>query len=290
MKILNSSFQITLLVILLVAMNIGIEKLTDSGLSGAEILFTRSIFNLIAAFFIAIYTKANIVPKHPKLQLGAFICLGLSLLLVFTAYQYISAGSVSTMQRLDIPILVLLAVFSQKVNWLQLVLSVSALIGVALLLYFNQTTDEDPIGYMIVLSAVVVMCINTVIQKRIAIAENIPTIIFISSLSSVFWGGIRCIQTHATFQNLNALTLFTRVILSLINLAIFYLINYVYKNYNPEIVRFPYLLAAFFTMITEMIIEQKIFNPLLLGGNIGILILISLLVKSRLSTNNTTIS
>ena len=282
--------QIGLLVALLVAMNIGIEELTDNGISGAEILLLRSICNLVAAIFIAGYSWKSIIPKQPKLQVGAFICLGLSLLLIFTAYQYISAGSVSTLQRLDIPLLVIIAAFSNQSKLSQTLLALFAFALVATLLILNKTTDEVPIGYFIVLSAVVILCINTLLQKKIAITENIQTIILISSLSSVFWGGIRCWQTHSTFANIQLDSLLIIVGLSFINLIIFYIVNDLYKKKSPEVVRYPYLLAAFMTMMTEMIVEHKIFNPILIVGNISILIVLTLLVRSRhknLMTNET---
>lgn len=289
-KLNSGGLQIALLVALLVAMNIGIEELTDQGITGAEILLVRSICNLVAAIFIAAYSTTSILPKQPKLQAGAFICLGLSLLLIFTAYQYISAGSVSTLQRLDIPLLVLISAFGGQSKLSQTLLALLAFALVAALLLLNKTTDEDPIGYFIVLSAVVILCINTLLQKKIAITENIQTIILISSLSSVFWGGVRCWQTHSTFANIQLDSLLAIVGLSIINLIIFYLVNDLYKKKRPEVVRYPYLLAAFLTMITEMIVEHKMFNPILIIGNISILIVLTLLVRSRhknLMTNET---
>jgi len=279
---LNSGWwQMAVLVALLVAMNIGIEQLTDKDITGAEILFFRSICNLIAAIFIAAYSRKSIIPKQPKLQLGAFICLGLSLLLIFTAYQYISAGSVSTLQRLDIPLLIIITAFGGQSKLSQTLLALLAFVLVAALLILNKTTDEDPIGYFIVLSAVIILCINTLLQKKIAVTENIQTIILISSLSSGFWGGIRCWQTHSTFANIHLDSLLVIAGLSIINLIIFYIVNDLYKKKSPEVVRYPYLLAAFLTMITEMIVEHKIFNPILIVGNISILIVLTLLVRGR---------
>lgn len=279
---LNSGWlQYTVLVSLLVAMNIGIEELTYKGITGAEILLLRSICNFIAAIFIAAYSRKSIIPKQPKLQLGAFICLGLSLLLIFTAYQYISAGSVSTLQRLDIPLLVIIAAFGSQSKFSQTLLALFAFALVATLLILNKTTAEDPIGYFIVLSAVVILCINTLLQKKIAITENIQTIILISSLSSVFWGGIRCWQTNSTFSNIQLDSLLVIVGLSFANLLIFYIVNDLYKKKSPEVVRYPYLLAAFLTMITEMIVEHKIFNPILIVGNISILIVLTILVNTE---------
>ena len=250
----------------------------------------RSSCNLLAAFSIAGFTKTSIIPKQPKLQFGTFMCSGLSLLLVFTAYQYISAGSVSTLQRLDIPLLVLVAAFNKKSNLLQISLSLLAFVLVAALIVFSKTTNEHPIGYFIVLAAVVIICINTLLQKKIALTENIPTIIFISSISSVFWSGIQCLQTHATFANIHAGNLLVIIGLSIINLIIFYIINDIYKKYNPEVVRYPYLVAAFFTMIVEMVIAQKLSSPVLIIGNISILVVLTLLVRSRQIKNITEIS
>lgn len=280
-KLINGFGLIAILVVLLVALNIGIEQLTNQKITGAEVLVIRSLCNLLSVFVIAFFSKKSIIPKQPKLQIGIFLCLGLSLLLFYTAYQYISAGSVSTLQRLDIPLLVLTAAFSKKSTLAQMLTALLAFILVAALLVMNKATSENPIGYLIVLSGVGILCINTLLQKRIAILENIQTIIFISSLSSVFWGAVRCYQFHSTFSNVHLFSFFVIVGLSLINLAIFYIVNILYKKHQPEIVRYPYLLAAFLTMVTEMIIAHKLFSPILIIGNTSILIVLSFLVRSR---------
>ena len=284
---LNSGWwQYAILVALLVAMNISIEELTNTGITGAEILLIRSVFNLLGAFIIAGITRESIIPRKPKLQIGAFICMGLSLLLIFTAFQYISAGSVSTLQRLDIPLLVLIAAFSRKSSRLQILLALLSFVLVAVLLLLNKATDQKPIGYFIILSAVIIICISTLLQKKISVTENIPTIIFISSMSSVFWGGIRCWQTHSTFSHIHLGGLSVIFGLNLINLIIFYMITDLYRRHRPEVVRYPYLLAAFMTMITEMIVAHKLFSPILIIGNTAILLAITLLVRRRQKSIN----
>ncbi|MEI6052255.1 MAG: hypothetical protein WCQ44_06095 [Opitutaceae bacterium] len=285
-KLNGGWWQYAILVALLVAMNIGIEQLTNTGITGAEILLIRSIFNLIGAFIIAGINRESIIPRNPKLQIGAFICMGLSLLLIFTAFQYISAGSVSTLQRLDIPLLVLIAAFSRKSTRIQVLLALLSFVLVAALLLLNKATDQNPIGYFIILSAVVIICISTLLQKKISVTENIPTIIFISSLSSVFWGGVRCGQTHSTFAHIHLGGLSVIFGLNLINLIIFYMITDLYKRHSPEVVRYPYLLAAFMTMITEMIVAHKLFSPILIIGNTAILLVLTLLVRSRQKSVN----
>lgn len=202
-RLTKDIWLITILVALLVALNIGIEQLTNQKITGAEVLLIRSLANLIVVFFIAAYTKKSIIPKQPKMQIGVFLCLGLSLLLFYTAYQYISAGSVSTLQRLDIPVLVLAATSSRKITWPQILLAAFAFILVAVLLILNKAKSESPLGYIIVLTGVCILCVNTVLQKKIATLENIQTIIFISSISSFFWAGVRCYQIHATFSHVH---------------------------------------------------------------------------------------
>lgn len=276
----KSIAPILLLAVLLVAMNIGIEQLTDADVNAAAILTVRSGFNLAAGLGIALLRQQSIVPQAPRLQAGAFIMLGLSLLLVFTAYEYISAGSVSTLQRLDIPLLALAGMYGRQLNLKQAGLATGALALVGALLLLNQTTDEDPLGYMLVLGGVAVISMNTLVQKKLAMKENIETIIVIASLSSLCWGALRCWQTGVGFDNLTAAHVLTIFVLSVINLVIFYLVNTMYKKHAPEMVRYPYLLAAFLTMMAEMVVEHKVFNGLLIGGNIAILLVITLLVHA----------
>lgn len=273
------------LILFLICLNIGIEQLTNLKISGAEILFIRAIFNLLVAFGIAYFTKKNIIPKKVKLQLGTFLCIGLGLLLNFSAFQFISASSVSTLQRLDIPLLCLFAMFRFKFSIQQFLLCILVFTVVGCLIFINQTTKENPIGYLLILSSVVVLSINTILQKKIAISENLPTIMVIVSLSSVFWGGIRCLQTNSTFENIHLSSLIAIFGLAIINVFIFYIVNDLYKKYHPEFVRYPYLLSAFGTMIVEMLINQKLLNKYLIIGNIIILILLTILVYLRQDKN-----
>lgn len=281
----NKWLQFTVMVLLNIAMSIGIEELTDQQISGAEILFIRAICNLVFVILLAATNKKSIIPKKPALQTGAFICLGLSLLLFFSAYQFISAGSVSTLQRLDIPLLAVISLFTIQFSLKQFVYSLFAFSLVVALLLFSKTTDEDPFGYVLVVCGVIVIAINTLLQKKIAANENIVSIMFVISLSSVFWGGIRCWQSNSTFKNITLYTFLAIFLLSLVNLVVFYLVNDLYKKHSPEYVRYPYLVAAFCTMIVEMIVEDKVFNSFLIIGNVAILIILTLLVKSMQDKN-----
>jgi len=188
------------------------------------------------------------------------------LLLIFSAYQYISAGSVSTLQRLDIPLLTLIALFTGKSNIKQTALSLIAFALVTILIILNKSTEETPIGYFLVLSGVVIIAINTLLQKKIAETENIETIMVVVSISSVFWGGIRCWQTYSTFSNVTPILLLAIIGLSIINLVVFYIVNDLYKKHSLEFVRYPYLVAAFGTMVVEMIIAHKLSSALLIIG------------------------
>lgn len=282
LEILNSGWrQIFILAVLLVTMNLGIEKLTDENVTGAEILLIRAVFNLLMVLSIAFLFKKSVVPSKPGLQFGAFVCLGSSLLLVFTAYQYISAGSVSSLQRLDIPLLVLAAFFSRKFSKSQFALSLTALGLVILLIIVNEKTDENPFGYFLVISGVIVICFNTLLQKKIAAVEKIETIMVVTSLSSIFWGAIRCWQAGASFESIKFPQIILIFGLSVINFIIFYIVNDLYKKQSPEFIRYPFLLAAFLTMGMEMMIEWKIFSPILITGNIAILIIMTLIVNVR---------
>ncbi|SDE31590.1 hypothetical protein [Niabella drilacis] len=244
-------------------------------------LFIRSLFNLLLVFVVAGVTKQKLLPTQPKLQIGAFICLGLSLLLIFTAYQYISAGSVSTLQRLDIPLLAVLAMH-QKFSLKKLLLSVLAFLLVAVLVVYTSANGENPVGYFLVLAGVALVAVNTLIQKQIAAKENIVAIMLVGCLSSICWGGLRCWQGCSSFQNMSPAILLAIFGLAVVNLTIFYLVNELYKKHPPEFVRYPYLIAAFGTMCVEMLMKQRWQSPVVIAGNTAILLVFSVLVTDRL--------
>lgn len=277
----NCRFQLISLVVFLILMNIGIEELTDKKIKGSTVLFIRGIFNLSFAILIAIFNGNHIIPKHPKLQLGSFMTKGLSLLLIFSSYQYISAGSVNTLNRLEIPIITLFSLPIRKQPFSAFSLSILSFLIVGGLIFFNENIDEDPYGYALVLMGVVLISAYTLIQKKVASLENIEVIMIVSSISSIFWSGITGINYSEILGVFRSTDIILILILALINLSIFYIINDVYKKHPVNYVRFPYLIAALGTMCLEMIVEQKIFSPILIIGNISILITLTILIKLK---------
>ncbi len=278
----NFAIIVASLILLNIIMSISVSHLTTQNITGAEILFIRAVFNLLLALGIGIVTKQKMLPTQPGLQSGSFICIGLSLLLIFTAYQYISAGSVSTLQRLDIPLLVLIAVFTKgQFSRKRFGLAVLSFAFVILMVLLNRQTGEKLMGYLLLLAAVGMIAINTLLQKKIAVKENIVTIMIVVCLSSIFWGGFRCWQVGSTFQHINPAILLFIFGLAVINVIVFYLVNALYKTHSPEFVRYPYLIAAFGTMIAEMLLTQKWQSPIVIAGNVFILILMSILIQPK---------
>ncbi len=273
--------KILLLILLLVIMNISIEQLTNLKISGAEILFIRAVFNFGLAVLVAVKNRETIIPQKPKLQIGTFLLFGLGMLLNFSAYQYISAGSVSTLQRLDIPLLVLVSFLYSPFNGRKGFLAVLSFLVVGLMIFYSRNAQENVLGYVLIIFSVIVLVINTLLQKKIAVKENIATIMAVVSLSSLFWGGIRCWQSGADFQKITPMILGIIFGLAVINLIIFYLVNELYKKYPAEFVRYPYLISAFAIMIVEMLIKQKWETPVVIFGNIAILIIITFLVGNK---------
>ncbi len=277
---------IVILVVLLVSMNIFVEHLTNLHITGAEVLGVRSLFSLIFIAAYSFFKEKSLVPRELKLQTNSFFFSGLSLLLIMTGFEYISAGSVSTMQRMDIPLLIVIAAFTSKVTKTQLFLSLVTFAIIVALILLSNKTDESPVGYLIVFTGVVCVCINALLQKKISRKEEVQIIIAITSLSSLTWSLFRCYQKHTSFENIQSEQYLLLAMLGAFNVGIIFIMTQLYKLYKPDFVRYPFLLCTFLTMIVEMIVAHKLFSPIVLIGNTALLIIVTYLVKTRLEKSS----
>jgi hypothetical protein len=268
-------------VILLVIMSLSIKSVTSEGIAGQWVLFLRSAMNLVIAFAIVIARKSDIRPVKPVLQGWSFLLFGLSLLLVFSAYEHLSAGTVTTLQRLDIPTIVILGAMTGTVVRKEIGLALTTFLVVAINLWLSGNTQGEPIGYILMLGAVMTVAISTLIQKRIAVSEQVETVMVFSCLSSLIWSGGSVFAMGITYVVPTGAQLSLIGFLALVNTALFYLVYRLYRAHTPEFVRYIYLWAAMATVITEIVIGLSPFQPIVVGGNLVIIVLLGFLIRSR---------
>lgn len=257
----NQNLLYFIVIIVLVALNNNCyEYLTNNKLKAPQILFYRGGFTLLLTIVYARYKKQTLVPTDIKAQALRFITTGGSLLLALFSFNYLSAGTVSLLSRLDIPVLVLFSVLLKKSkHWFQIALSLLVIGAVLFLTIDPNFIDEDRNGFLLIFGSIGMVAIGYLTVHRGSNTESIPALINVSSMSCLFFGGLLMIfyryEWVIAFENVAMI-----IISSFINIALFYLTIARYKAYSPEKALLPFVLAILSTSVFEMIIEQKFYS------------------------------
>lgn len=278
---IKSIYLFVLLVLLITGIQLFVEELTEIGLLGTQILFWLSCFNIVFVVAKNLISKSTFLPNDPKWQFFRFLFVGVSMICLFSSFEFISAASFSTLSRIDIPIIILITAISIKQSKKKIYLSVFVLFVVAFILYESQEVDEDFLGYMLVIFGVLGNVLNTLLKKRMSTTESLELIILVGSSSALVWCfGWMQYKGVSPFE-IKQIYIFEIIALSIMNLILNYVLIHLFKRHSAEAVRFPYIIAAVLTMVLEMIIEQKFFSWILISTNLVLLSLIALIVWKR---------
>jgi drug/metabolite transporter (DMT)-like permease len=286
----NSKTNITCLgIILLVAVNNNcFEFLTNHNIKASQTLFYRGVFTLIFCSVIALIKKDRVFPVKIKEQSIRFITTGGSLLLVLMSYAFLSAGTVSLLQRLDIPFLIFVSLaLKKKKRTYQIVLSVITILSILSLTINPEIIDEDLSGFILVFGSVLMTAIGYFTVHKGSNSESVPALINVSAISSIFFGLVITIFNSNNFAF--PLIDFLLIALSaLINVLLFYLAVRLYRMYEPEKALLPFVWAIITTSIIEMIIERKMYSNQDIMITVGLTTLITLICLGgqKLSRNN----
>ena len=155
-------------VILLVAAdNNGIEALTDKGYSTGVIMLYRGLGALLVFLLFALYRKSDLKPKNWKPHIFRLIINGLSAWFLIYSFKFLSAGTVALFQRMDIPLLILIAVFSKNHrSSLQFYLSIWTIFIIIFFVLSANIIDEDPKGFLFIGASIVLSAISFFIIKK----------------------------------------------------------------------------------------------------------------------------
>ena len=267
-------------VILLVAAdNNGIEALTDKGYSSGLILLYRGLGALLVFLLFAVYRKSNLKPKKWKPHIFRLIINGLSGWFLIYSFKFLSAGTVALFQRMDIPLLILIAVFNKNHrSSLQFYLSIWTIFIIIFFVLSANIIDEDPRGFLFVGASIFLSAISFFIIKKQSETEGGMSLGVLYLAGIVIWGlGITSYNDSGLSVKIADIWLFflSGGLLALISICSITL----FKRYNAEKVRLPFALGALATLGLEMIIEHKVFTVSHIGLSVlltGIMITICL--------------
>lgn len=277
---LNKNVTQVILIILLISLYIGIEELTEFGVSGIEILLLVGLFNLITILVVSGFKKNKLLPKNNKNQLANFFFAGFGLLFLLISYEYISAASVAILRQLDIALITLAGIiFSAKYSRQKMGFIIAAFLIVMVLILEHNINDESLTGYVLILGATLLLSLRSIFLKKMATDETLESIFIIASAASFVYGLIFCLASGIYLSHITPSILLLVVLLSIVNFFIFKITNNLYKLYPPEMVRFPFLIAGISTMFVEMLVESKLFSYYLITGNLALFFVLFKLVR-----------
>lgn len=280
-------------IILLVALNNNcFEYLSNHDIKASQTLFYRGIFTLFFCSVIAVKKKEKFIPSKIKNQSIRFLTTGGSLLLVLMSYSFLSAGTVSLLQRLDIPFLIFVSVFTRKKKKsYQIIISLFTIFIILGLTVNPELIDENVSGFLLVFGSVFMTAIGYLTVHKGSASESVPALINVSAISSILFGFLLTIYNTQNFT-LPLLDYSVIAFSALLNIVLFYLTVRLYKIYEPERALLPFVWAIVSTSLLEMIIEKKIYNSQDIILTIGLTSLITLICLGgkKLTQNNMQLS
>ena len=264
-------------IIILVGLNNNcFEYLNNQAIHAPQILFYRGIFTIVITTAFAVFRKESFFPKNIRPQAVRFVTTGGALLLILESYTYLSAGTVSLLQRLDIPFLILLSIVNrQKKKRFQILLSIITVLIVLFLTINPSLINEDLSGFLLVFSGVGMTAIGYITLHKGSQQESAPSLINISGISSIIFGLV-LIQVNHFSWSFPIQDFLIILLSSVINIFLFYCTIELYKVYTPERALLPFVWAILVTAILEMIIEQKLYSI----QDILILVILTFLISA----------
>lgn len=252
------------IVIVLVGINSNlIEYLTDNGFTTSHILLHSAVGSLLFIIPYIFITKQTVQFGYKQpLFYGKLLVNAIGIYLLFTSYKYLAASSVSVIQRIDIPIIIITSVvLGQTKSALQFWLSIWAIILFLFFVIDSPYIDEDTTGFYLAISAAICLSMGYLLIKKNTKNNSIATV-SIAYLLSFFVGGFipllyGNIITMPTWQGtLNVIAFLQGGLQTMLTILGIQLL----KDYTAEKARLPFVIGAFSALIIEMIIEKKWFS------------------------------
>ena len=258
---IRKDISIFILTIFLVAINNNcFEYLTDVHYQAPQILFYRGVFTVVGILCYSAYKRTSSFPRNISRQWIRFITTGASLWLILESYQYLAAGTVSLLQRMDIPFLIFLSLVTVgSKSRSQVILSIITVLIICYLTINPEMIHEDQIGFIYAFISVVMVAVGYFTVYRGSKEETIPALINVGGISWIIFGAA-LISFKKLSWHFETFDLCIVALSSVINVILFYIIVQLYRKYPAERALLPFVLAILGTSIIEMIMEQKIYG------------------------------
>lgn len=217
------------------------------------------------------YKRAKIIPSNWNQQSLRLLVDGSSIWLLYQSFKYLSAASVSLIQRMDIPALIILSVLrKENKSSLQFWLSFWTILLIIFFVLDSKFIDEEPIGFVYAISSVILLATTFFLIKKQTTTESIYVLGNTFAIGLIFFGIIISIFNHSSFIiHVNHIWVF--ILTGIMQFMIVNTALKLFQWYTAERARLPFIIGVLVTMILEMIIEKKIFS----FNQIGLTVLIA---------------
>ena len=259
----SSTVLLSVAVVALVALqNNNIEYLTEDGYPSAIVLLCRSVTTLTLSTVVGRWQGHSLWPTNWRTQRLRLINSGVALYLFLLSFQYLSATTVGVLQRLDIPILIILTSIGNRQFGQRGRLAIIIILGVLGFVSLSRHVDEPLLGFAIALTAVFLLSVSFILIKRSVEQENGFVMMNITCLSSIGVSLLSLAITgdtgwHGQHQDIGLLLLS-----GVLQFTQYCCLVALYRRLPIERAQFPTVLGAISTMILEMLLEQKFFAPI----------------------------
>ncbi len=107
------------------------------------------------------------------------------------SYKYLTAGSVTLVQRTDIPFVIILSFFiGERRSSMQFWLSLWTILMIVFLIIDARMINEVPFGFLLVFSGVIMLSLGYIMIKKTVHTETVYTLSNITCLGMMLIGSI----------------------------------------------------------------------------------------------------
>jgi drug/metabolite transporter (DMT)-like permease len=241
-----------------------IKEMSVRGYSTSENMILRGLFCLSVGVIASKIKGYELIPQNKKTQIFRFFASGFASYFFTASFAYLKASTIALIIRLDIPfLLVLVTLFTNqsknKKSSLQFWLSIWSILIISFITFSGNFSDENPLGYVYAFTSVILIALGYLFMKNSAGKENIFVLSNIFSLSNLLFGlTLLFLNDENIHFELNDIWVF--ILYTLSQFGIYILSIQLYKWYDVERARLPYVFATFIIFFMEIILGKRAFD------------------------------
>lgn len=241
-----------------------IKEMSNRGYSTSENMIYRGIICLSIGIIASKIKGYKLIPQNKKTQIFRFFTSGFASYFYTASFAFLNASTIALLGRLDIPfLLVLVALFSNhhenKKSSLQFWLSIWTIIIVSYITFSGNFYNENSMGYIYAFTSIILIALGYIFMKNSAGKENIIVLSNVFSLSNLVFG-LALLYINGENLHFDLTDIWIFVLYALSQFGIYILSIQLYKWYNIERARLPYVLATFTIYFLEIVLGKREFD------------------------------